>query len=212
MQRYAVIIAGPSGVGKTTVADALIERLGNLEMSRSATTRAKRGDGRDDEYIYLTKDEFVSAIAAGDMAEHAEYGGNLYGTRKSELARIHQEGKQPILVLEYNGVKSLKESLDYPVLAFYVYESLDAIEARLRLRDAGKEEAIRRRCAENAKDYSIMTTLADRFDAFVENKDLNICVEQISAMISELLSGNVPMSASERMEIALRLEGDAAKH
>ena len=94
MQRYAVIIAGPSGVGKTTVADALIERLGNLEMSRSATTRAKRGDGRDDEYIYLTVDEFKSAIAAGDMAEHAEYGGNLYGTRKSELARIHKEGKQ----------------------------------------------------------------------------------------------------------------------
>lgn len=212
MQRYAVIIAGPSGVGKTTVADALIERLENLEMSRSATTRARRGDGRDDEYIYLTKDEFFGAISAGDMAEHAEYGGNLYGTRKSELARIHGEGKHPILVLEYNGVKSLKESLDYPVLAFYVYESLDAIEARLRLRDAGKEEAIRRRCAENAKDYSIMTTLADRFDAFVENKDLNVCVDTISAMIPELLSGNVPMSASERMEIALRLEGDAAKH
>ena len=212
MQRYAVIIAGPSGVGKTTVADALIERLGNLEMSRSATTRAKRGDGRDDEYIYLTVDEFKSAIAAGDMAEHAEYGGNLYGTRKSELARIHKEGKQPILVLEYNGVKSLKESLDYPVLAFYVYESLDAIEARLRLRDAGKEEAIARRCAENAKDYSIMSTLADRFDAFVENRDLDTCIETISSMIPAILSGNNPTSASERMEIALRLVGDAAKH
>ena len=56
MNKYAIIIAGPSGVGKTTVADNLILSLGNLEMSRSATTRQKRGDGRDDEYIYLQKE------------------------------------------------------------------------------------------------------------------------------------------------------------
>ena len=62
MNKYAIIVAGPSGAGKTTVADGLIESLGNLEMSRSATTREKRGDGRDNEYIYLQKDEFLTSM------------------------------------------------------------------------------------------------------------------------------------------------------
>ena len=106
MEKYALIIAGPSGAGKTTVADKLIEKLGTFEMSRSATTREKRGDGRDNEYIYLQKDEFLTAMADGDILESTEYSGNYYGTRKCELERIWDMNKNPILVLDYNGVKS----------------------------------------------------------------------------------------------------------
>ncbi len=205
MEKYAVIIAGPSGVGKTTVAEMLIERLGNLEMSRSATTRPVRDDGKADEYIYLSRAEFEAEIAAGGMAEHAEYGGNLYGTPKRELSRILSLGKYPILVLEYNGVLSLKRSLDYPVFAFYVYEGLDAIRERLMLRDSANLLKVVARCLENERDYSALPTLTQRFDAFVENKDLDTCVSTICDMIRTLASGKAVMSEEEKLAIATAL-------
>ena len=209
MDRYAIIIAGPSGVGKTTVADRLIEELGTLEMSRSATTRPIRYDGRENEYIYLGREEFLSAIEAGDMAEHAEYGGCLYGTRKSELERILSLGKQPILVLEYNGVLSLKQSLDYPVFAFYVYESLDAIRHRLVLRDGADSEKVEKRCSQNACDYRILPTITERFDAFVENNDLDICIATLTEMIAQLREGREVMSGEEKLAVANALYSEA---
>ena len=141
MDRYAVVIAGPSGAGKTTIADSLIETLGNLEMSRSATTRAKRGDGRDDEYVYISCDEFERAIKDEDVVEYTIYSGNYYGTRKCELDRIFLENKHPILVLDYNGVRSLKEKLDYPVFAIYVYTTLDEAERRLLAEEFSKSDS-----------------------------------------------------------------------
>ena len=211
MEKYAVIIAGPSGVGKTTVADMLIERLGNLEMSRSATTRPVRDDGKADEYIYLSRAEFEREVAAGGMAEHAEYGGNLYGTPKRELSRILSLGKHPILVLEYNGVLSLKHSLDYPVFAFYVYEGLNAIRERLELRDGADSPKVAARCLENARDYKALPTLTERFDAFVENKELDACVNTLCDMISTLAAGNAVMSEEEKLAVATSLSKEVGE-
>ena len=204
---YAVIIAGPSGGGKTTVADALIERLGNLEMSRSATTREKRGDGRDSEYIYLTDSEFSEAVSVGDMVEYTEYSGNMYGTRRCELSRILAEGRFPILVLDYNGVRSLKERLPYPVYAFYIYASLDECENRLRHREdltlpeKRKPGLLESRCAANVSDYSVLHTMAQLFDAYVENAELDTCVEKIVSALSVLQSGGEVMSCEEKAQI-----------
>jgi guanylate kinase len=205
--QYAIIIAGPSGAGKTTVADTLIERLGNLEMSRSATTRVKRGDGRDAEYIYLTPTEFAEAVKSGDMVEYTEYSGNMYGTRRCELARILNEGKYPILVLDYNGVRSLKERLPYPVYAFYIYSSLSECERRLRYRDSQippekrNPALITSRCATNKEDYSLLHTMAPLFDAYVENAELDVCVGEIVNCLEALKSGVPVMSNAKKAEI-----------
>ena len=211
MEKYAVIIAGPSGVGKTTVADMLIERLGNLEMSRSATTRPVRDDGKVDEYIYLSRTAFEAEVAAGGMAEHAEYGGNLYGTPKSELSRILSLGKHPILVLEYNGVLSLKQSLDYPVFAFYVYEGLNEIRERLVLRDGAHSPKVAARCLENERDYRVLPGITERFDAFIENKELDACISTLCEMIHTLASGKAVMSEQEKLSIAIALSKEVAE-
>lgn len=215
MDKYAIIIAGPSGGGKTTVAEELIAAEGNLEMSRSATTRERRGDGKEDEYVYITVEEFKKSVAAGDVLEGTEYSGNYYGTRRSELDRIFAMGKYPILVLDYNGVHSLKEKLDYPVYAFYVYTSLAEAERRLSLRDLSGEptekarSTFERRLSENAKDYKKMPELAELFDAFVENANLSVCTDTVRAHLSVLKSGKEAMSPCERREIAAALARQA---
>ena len=207
-EKYVVIISGPSGGGKTTVAEALIEKLGYLEMSRSATTRQRRNDGKDDEYVYVSVDEFKKSIEDGDVLEYTEYGGNFYGTRISELERIMALGKLPILVLDYVGVKSLRELLDYPVYAFYIYTSLDEAKRRLELRDIvnGATEAqlrtFERRVAENFNDYSKLPSLIERYDAFVENDKLDACILEICAHIDSLRSGISPMSEIQKANIA----------
>ena len=215
MNKYALIIAGPSGAGKTTVADSLIAELGTFEMSRSATTREKRGDGRDNEYIYLQNDEFQAAVADGDILEHTEYSGKFYGTRKCELERIWAMNKNPILVLDYNGVKSLRERLDCAVFAIYVYTSLAETKVRLTEResrtgapDNGKA-TVEKRIRENVADYKKLDTMADLFDAYVENGDLAKCLEVAKKYLSKLEEGKEAMSLVDKLRITNAFKRDA---
>ena len=215
MNKYAVIIAGPSGAGKTTVADCLIESLGNLEMSRSATTREKRGDGRDNEYIYLQKDEFLQSVSEGDMLEHTNYGGNYYGTRKVELERIWGMNKNPILVLDYNGVASLKANLDIPVFAIYVYTSLKEAERRLIKRDAEstptekQKETLLKRLKSNVSDFLKLSDLSMLFDFYVENSALSLCVKEIEKALSAFARGDCVMSDGEKKRITEAFKEEA---
>ena len=215
MNKYAIIIAGPSGAGKTTVADNLILNFGNLEMSRSATTRAKRGDGRDDEYIYLQKDEFLQSIANGDMLEHTDYGGNYYGTRKSEFERIWSMNKNPILVLDYYGVASLKAKLDIPVFAIYVYTSLDEAKARLIKRDEmsapseKQKETLLKRIRANVNDYLKLGEFASLFDLYIENKSLSECVADVEKALSVLMSGSKVMTEDEKRRVTDSFKAEA---
>lgn len=216
MDKYAIVIAGPSGAGKTTIADRLIEKLGTLEMSCSATTRAKRGDGRDDEYVYLTVEEFKQSIENGDVLEYTEYSENFYGTRKSELQRIWDMDKNPILVLDYNGVRSLKDRLDIPVFAFYVYTSLDEAKRRLIERDlkidasAKKTEVLLKRLKANICDYDVLHTMAGIFDGYVENSEVETCVEKIESALELLTRGEEVMKDFEKEEITKKFKKESA--
>ena len=218
MEKYAIVIAGPSGAGKTTVADALIARLGDLEMSRSATTRQRRGDGRDDEYVYLTVEEFKQSIAAGDVVEYTEYSGNFYGTRVCELERIFEMGKKPILVLDYYGVRSLKERLDYPVFAIYVYASLSETEKRLAERDirSGDDEKKRltriKRAGENVNDYLHLGKFSGLFDFYTENGDLITCVRSIENALEKMKQGIAVMTDEEKLCLTGSFRKDAEAH
>ena len=215
MNKYAIIIAGPSGAGKTTIADGLIESLGNLEMSRSATTREKRGDGRDNEYIYLQKDEFLQSVSNGDMLEYTEYGGNYYGTRKVEFERIWSMNKNPILVLDYNGAASLKANLDMPVFAIYVYTTLKEAEQRLLKRDAvstpteKQKETFLKRLKNNVSDYLKLSEFSSLFDLYVENSDLAKCIEDIEKALGVLMRGSAVMTETEKKRITDSFKAEA---
>ena len=85
-----LIIAGPSGAGKTVVAKAIVDLDPRFTFLRSTTTRAKRGDAHDDEYLYATEQEFLAAVDRGEFVEYMNYGGCYYGTTKAEMNAAYE--------------------------------------------------------------------------------------------------------------------------
>lgn len=189
MQEKILVLAGASGVGKTTVADCILCSDPDFSLVRSVTTRAPRGDGRDDEYIYIGREEFYHKIENGRLVEYTEYGDNLYGTPISELERIFNEGKIPLLILDIEGVKSLRaKNFNFSTVAVYIWDSLDVVEKRLFARDLQepteeKVKSFNKRIQMNIRDYRSMPEISHIFDLFVRND----CVEKCRDKITEVL-------------------------
>ena len=187
-----LVIAGPSAVGKTTVMEAILGQTDSFEYIRSATTRAPRGDAFDSEYIYLSKEGFVDRISSGGVLEYTEYGGNFYGTPASEIERIFSDGKIPILILDLNGVKTLKSTpRDFSVFAVYITAKRELIERRLyeRLSSAGFTNGAyatyEKRKAQNLADEARFSDMRAHFDLVVENNEISACAKKI---VSSFLS------------------------
>ena len=173
MQKRAVlIVAGPSGVGKTAVAKAVIEHNPRFTFLRSATTRAKRGDAHDDEYLYCTEDEFRALVADGKMLEHMVYDGNMYGTPHSEVERAHSEGKIPLLVLDLNGVDALYHHPLCHTCAIYLYADSDTISSRLDGRDGANPAKVASRLERNKEDFERLPSLRECFYQTIPNASL----------------------------------------
>lgn len=172
-----LILAGPSAAGKTTVAEALLSNPDtSFELVRSLTTRKRRGDGFDEEYLYTDRDGFEKRLLDGGILEYTEYAGEMYGTPRSEIERINGEGKTPLLILDMNGVRSLKAREDIlNVCAIYIYCNYRVLSDRLDRRylcgEPSEADAIRyeKRMAQNFKDFSEMSENAELFYALVEN-------------------------------------------
>ncbi len=171
-----LIIAGPSAIGKTTVAYSMLRRDSRYEFVRSVTTRPQRGDAYDAEYIYISVDEFRELIANGGVLEHTEYAGNFYGTPRSEVKRILSEGKIPLLVLDINGVESIERAKgDLNPCGVYVYDTLNVTEQRLYdrfLGDTPTPEGLAKfvsRKEKNIQDFLAMPEHTDAFFAFIHN-------------------------------------------
>ena len=195
MNNEILILVGPSGVGKTTVAYKMLEMCDEFEFVRSATSRAPRRDGNDNEYIYVTREEFADRVSRGRMLEHVEYSGNYYGTPASEVERILALGKTPLLILELNGAKNLKTNAkDFKTFVFYIYEELDVIEKRLTDRElqnptAKGMEAVEKRMKANKKDYSEMRELRSMFDATIKNVSVNDAANTVMDVFHRMKNG-----------------------
>jgi guanylate kinase len=106
---FPLVLSSPSGGGKSTIARQLLQAREDLGYSVSATTRSRRGnevDGND--YFFLSREDFKQRTEAGEFVEWAQYGGDSYGTLKSELERLFREGKHAVLDIDIQGARQLK--------------------------------------------------------------------------------------------------------
>ena len=196
-ENCVLVIAGPSAVGKTVVAKSIVEKDPRFTFLRSGTTRPKRGDAHDDEYLYYSEEEFLSAVDRGEFAEHMRYGGNLYGTPKSELKRAIDEGKIPLLVLDLVGVESLYNLEGFSACSVYVYTDISVIEERLSARcfsdgvTPEMQKLYDTRCLQNRKDYSGIKAYSDCIFRFVKNDTtIDACRDAIMSVFGDFVFGS----------------------
>ena len=173
------VFSGPSGVGKDTVLSLLLSRS-ELKKSISATTRAPR-EGETDgvDYYFVTKEEFETLIREGGMLEYTVYAGNYYGTPKAPVEAWLSEGKDVILKIEVDGGAQIKTLMPESIGIFILPPSKEELERRLRMRGTDSEEAVQKRLAAALNELSC----AERYDYRVVNDDLDLCVDEILAIL-----------------------------
>jgi guanylate kinase len=186
-----IVVTGPSGAGKGTLIHELVERVPEVEVTVSATTRDRRpGEQNGREYWFLTPEEFLARIEADEFLEHVEYvSGHRYGTLRSELDRIRANGHVPLLELETKGAKEVAAK-EPDAVTIFISASVDELERRLRDRatestgEIGERIALARRQLEEA----------DSFDYVVENDDLERAADELTQRVRGLLAPAGTMS------------------
>ena len=180
-----LVVTGPSGAGKGTLIHELVERVPEIEVTVSATTRAQRpGEENGREYWFLTDADFLSRVAHGDFLEHVEYvSGHRYGTLRSELERLAAHGHLPLLELETEGALRVKRDVPGAVTIF-ISARVDELERRLRERATESAGEIGERIALARKQLE----QAGEFDHVIENDELERAVEELTTLVRGFLT------------------------
>ena len=176
----AVVITGPSGVGKGTLIRSLRERMPELQLSISATTRRPRaGEMQDVDYHFMSPEQFEGHVAAGDFVEHADYAGARYGTLRSELQTRSATGAPVLLEIEVQGARQVRRTMPEAVQVFIAPPSVDALRARLVGRGADAPEQIEARLRTAERELAAQ----DEFPHVVVNDRLEDAVEELVAVV-----------------------------
>lgn len=185
--RKAVIFSAPSGSGKSTIVSHILKLHPELKFSVSAASRAPRGDEKNGvAYWFISADEFRKRIADNDFVEYEEvYPGSFYGTLKSEVERIWDNGDAIIFDVDVKGGVNLKKYFGDRALSVFIQApSVEVLRQRLVSRATDSPEAIKRRVAKAAEEM----TYADKFDHIIVNDDLQKAYADAERLVSDFLS------------------------
>ena len=180
MTPILLVLSSPSGGGKTTIARLLKQGREDLGYSVSATTRAPRAGERDGvDYHYLSRDEFLRRVEAGDFLEYATYNGHLYGTLRSEIERILGDGRHAVLDIEIHGARQVRAAFPGAILVFVLPPSARVLAARLAERGTEDPDRVRERLALAAAELSAVP----EYDFAIVNDDLFAAVASVAAVL-----------------------------
>ena len=174
------LITGPSGVGKGTLVNQLLERHSNIWLSVSATTRSPRQGEQDGiNYFFQSRDRFEALVAEGGFLEWAEFAGNRYGTPRLPVEQRMAEGRPVLLEIELEGARQVRGSFPEGFQIFLAPPSFEELERRIRGRGTDPEEAIQRRLMRARVELKAQ----GEFDAVVINDDLESALQQVETLM-----------------------------
>jgi guanylate kinase len=188
------VITGPSGVGKGTLIRTLLERMPELELATSATTRKPRlGETHGADYYFLDDAEFDRRVAANEFVEHASYSGRRYGTLRSELQQRLDRGAPVVLEIEVQGARQVREAMPEAVLIFIAPPSAEALRARLIGRGTDASADVEQRLATAAEELRAQ----DEFTHVVVNDRLEDAVAALEEVARAALASEAKKPTEE---------------
>lgn len=185
MQRRGllIILSSPSGAGKSTLARRLMDWDPDLRFSVSATTRPPRpGEEEGREYYFRTRDEFEAMVAAGEMLEHAQVFGNLYGSPRGPVEAAMAEGRDTLFDVDWQGGQQIRNSaLGKEVVSVFILPpSIAELERRLRGRAQDSHEVIAGRMRKSLDEISRWS----EYDYVLVNHDIDLAEAELKAILT----------------------------
>lgn len=174
------VVSAPSGTGKTTIVERLVQVLPDLALSRSYTCRPLRSGENDGvDYNFITRARFEEMIAADAFLEWADVFGNLYGTSMADANLELDAGRDLVLVIDVQGARQVRLRCDDTVGVFVLPPSFDVLEQRLRGRSKDSEEAMQKRLRTARAEVAAFL----EYDYVVVNDELEACVDRLRAIV-----------------------------
>ena len=184
-----IVISGPSGAGKTSICNRLLERLPGSVWSVSATTRPPRGrETHGGEYEFLPPEEFERRVAAGDFLETAEYVGHRYGTPVRPVMEAIEEGRHVIMEIEVQGGVQVARRRPDSIRVFVLPPDMESLKARLAGRRTESADIMKRRL-EKADGEIGFARDSGAYQHFVINDVLEDTVDEIMGIVQKEIEG-----------------------
>ena len=179
-QGLLFVVSAPSGTGKTTIVERLVQKVPDLGLSRSYTSRGIRtGEADGVDYNFITRARFEAMIAADAFWEWADVFGNFYGTCGADAEAELATGRDLVLVIDVQGARQVRKLRAGTIGVFVLPPSFAVLEQRLRGRSKDSEEAMRRRLATARQEIAAV----DEYDYVVVNDELETCVDRLRAIV-----------------------------
>jgi guanylate kinase len=174
------VVSAPSGTGKTTVVEQLVQVVPGLALSRSYTSRPIRSGETDGvDYNFITRARFEAMIADRAFLEWADVFGNYYGTCAADADQVLSGGRDLVLVIDVQGARQVRTCCTGTIGVFVLPPSFEVLERRLRGRSKDSDEAIRRRLATAREEIAAV----DEYEYVVVNDELDACVDRLRAVV-----------------------------
>jgi guanylate kinase len=177
------VIVAPSGAGKSSLVNALLEREPDIGLSISTTTRPPRpGEESGREYFFVSREEFAQMVQRGEFLEHAEVYGNSYGTSRRWIEKTRARGSDVLLEIDWQGARSVKKLFRDMTYIYILPPSIDVLRERLVKRGKDSKAVIERRLAEAREDLKHV----HEADYVIINEDFSVALTDLQSVVRAL--------------------------